>query len=49
MPTLAIILFALAGFGVLFGILIADAVAHRRHTRWIEANSRRRHGLTVEG
>jgi len=34
-----------AGLAAIFGILIDGMIAHRRHTRWLEENNRRRHGI----
>ncbi len=45
MPAAILIAVTFAGLALLAGILISDAIEHRRHTRWLEANSRRRHGL----
>ncbi len=39
----ALATFTLAGLALLGGILISDAIEHRRHTRWLEANNARRH------
>ncbi len=39
-------IFTLAGLALIAGILISDGVEHRRHTRGLEANNRRRHGVS---
>lgn len=41
----ALIAFTLGGLALIFGMLIDGAIQHRRHTRWLEANNRRRHGI----
>ncbi len=40
-----LVAFTFGGIALIFGLCIADMIEHRRHTRWIEANNRRRHGI----
>jgi len=43
MEAIVIAAFGLLGIAVLFGILVIDMRASRRHQKWVEENNRRRH------
>ena len=45
MPALLIAISTAAGLSVLFGVCIADMIAHARHEAWRRENDRRR--LTI--
>jgi hypothetical protein len=40
----AIAIFTIAGFAVLFGILISDCIAGRRHQAWMESRNTKAEG-----